>query len=348
MATVMLSIFGGESAKLAIKVNCDASDSFDAIWRNVFEEFEFLAASNSDHLGRRFHGQLRAITSDVPKSKLSPNDVRRSLRLITGLKECVIFIDEFERLKDPEAPELFADTLKMLSDQQVPATIIIVGVADNVQELLSGSRSIERALRQVYMPRMSPDELQEIVHRALALAGMTIQRPALDLITAISHGLPHFTHLIGQGSARATIDDGEVEISNRHVDAALALLVDKTYETIIDEYRTAVFSHRETLYPQVLLAAAMAETDEQGFFAAANLVSPLSRIAGKPYDIPAFSRHLHALAEKDRGPTLQRKGTEHRYRFRFANPLLQPYVLMKGLTEKMISAEDLTGGPEGI
>jgi hypothetical protein len=191
---------------------------------------------------------------------------------------------------------------------------------------------------------MSSRELREIIERALAIARMTIQDEALEVITEISQGLPHFTHLIGQSAARAAIDQGEKEISVRHVDTALSILVDKTYETIIDDYRTAVFSHRETLYPQVLLAAAMAETDEQGFFAAADLVTPLSRIARKPYDIPAFSRHLHALAHKDRGPTLQRKGVEHRFRFRFANPLLQPYVLMKGLTEKLISSRDLLEG----
>jgi Cdc6-like AAA superfamily ATPase len=274
---------------------------------------------------------------------LSPNEVRKALRLITALKECVIFIDEFERLRDQEAAGLFSDTLKMLSDQQVPATVIIVGVADNLQELLRESRSIERALRQVHMPRMSPDELREIVHRGLGLIQMTIENEALDLITSISQGLPHFTHLIAQSATRVAINDGDKEISRRHVDAALAILDDKAYETIIEDYDTAVFSHRETLYPLVLLAAAMAETDEQGFFAAADLVSPLSRVARKPYDIPAFSRHLHALAEDNRGPTLQRKGSEHRYRFRFVNPLLQPYVLMKGLTEKVISAEDLTG-----
>lgn len=342
MATVMISIFEAQGTKLAIKVNCDATDSFDTVWKNVFEEIDF-AASASETLGRKEPGQLKAITAGIDRDRpLSPNDVRKALRLITGIKECVIFIDEFERLRDPEAPQFFSDTLKMLSDQQVPATIIIVGVADNLHELLGTSKSIERNLVQIQMPRMSPDELCEIVNRGLALADMAIDEGAADLIIAISRGLPHFTHLIAQRAARNAIDHRERDITIRHVDAALRVLVDKTYETILEEYGTAVFSHRETLYPQVLLAAAMAETDEQGFFAAADLVRPLSLVARKPYDIPAFSRHLHALATAERGPTLHRKGAEHRYRFRFANPLLQPYVLMKGLNEKLISAEELS------
>lgn len=341
MASVMTSVFGAQGTKIAVKVNCDVTDSYDTVWRKVFDEFDFAAAM-SDEFGRELTGQLKTITSSISReTTLLSNDVGKTLRLITALKECVIFIDEFERLRDRKAMALFADTLKMLSDHQVPATVIIVGVADNIRELLSEHRSIEPALVQVRMPRMSPSEQHEIVRRALEFADMTIQDDALDVITAISQGLPHFTHLIAQSAARTAIDAGEQEISVSHVESALAILVSKTQETILEAYSTAVFSHRETLFPQVLLAAAIAETDAQGFFAAADLVMPLSRIARKPYDIPAFSRHLHAFAQENRGPTLQRKGSEHRYRFRFANPLLQPYVLMRGLADKTISSEEL-------
>jgi Cdc6-like AAA superfamily ATPase len=341
MATVMTMVFAARGTKLAVKVNCDVTDTYDTIWRKVLDEIDFLAQT-SEYSARDVGPALRAATSSVMTSgPLVPNDVRKILRRVTAVKETVIFVDEFERLKDKRSTALFADTLKMLSDQQVAATVILVGVADNIQQLLSEHQSIERALVQIYMPRMAADELREVVRRGLTLAEMTITDEAVDLITAMSRGLPHFTHLIAQGSARTAIDDGENEISIAHVEKALDTLVEKTQETITESYKVATFSNRETLFPQVLLAAAMAETDEQGFFAAADLVMPLSNIARKPYDIPAFSRHLHALAEKNRGPTLQRKGSEHRYRFRFANPLLQPYVLMKGFAEKMVSVEDL-------
>jgi len=51
---------------------------------------------------------------------------------------------------------------------------------------------------------------------------------------------------------------------------------------------------------------------------------------GKPYDIPAFAQHLNDLSESGRGPVLQKKGSTRRFRYRFINPLLQPYVIMKG------------------
>lgn len=347
LATIMTMVLGAGGSKLAVKVNCDATDTYDSLWRKIFDEFDFLASSGQA-LPREASSRLRGIVGSLdPDRALTPDQVRKTLRLMGNIKDSAIFVDEFERLRDRQVTTLFADTLKMMSDQLVPATIIIVGVADNIQELLAEHRSIERALVQIHMPRMSSTELGEIVRRALEQVDMKIEEPALELITSISQGLPHFTHLIAQGAARAAIDDSERSIVEKHVESALSSLVDKTQETIVEAYNTATFSNRETLYPLVLLAAAMAPSDQQGFFAAADLVVPLSTVAKKPYDIPAFSRHLHALSQVNRGPTLQRKGSEHRYRFRFANPMLQPYVLMRGLSDGTISPEDLNESTEG-
>lgn len=93
------------------------------------------------------------------------------------------------------------------------------------------------------------------------------------------------------------------------------------------------------MYPQVLLACAPAGTDELEYFPAGAVRGPMIDIMGKPYDIPAFTQHLNASCDESRGPVFQRTGTARRYRFRFVNPLLQPYVLMKGVSSKMISEE---------
>jgi hypothetical protein len=89
-----------------------------------------------------------------------------------------------------------------------------------------------------------------------------------------------------------------------------------------------------------LLACALAKTDELGYFAAGDIRSPMREIMGKPYEIPAFSKHLHDLS-LTRGPILQRTGVPKRYRFRFANPLMQPFIIMQGLDSGMIDYDRL-------
>jgi hypothetical protein len=69
--------------------------------------------------------------------------------------------------------------------------------------------------------------------------------------------------------------------------------------------------------------------------------SPNGSHTGRPYDIPNFARHLKQLSEKGRGDMLQRVGEARRLRYRFTSPLLCPYILMKGFTDKLLDKDKL-------
>ena len=97
----------------------------------------------------------------------TPHDVRRGLQSLAGGRRVAVFIDEFDRLASNDDRLLFADTIKTLSDELPGATIVLVGVADDVEQLIAEHLSIERALVQIHMPRMSHAELAEVVSRGI-------------------------------------------------------------------------------------------------------------------------------------------------------------------------------------
>ncbi|MCA1846498.1 MAG: ATP-binding protein, partial [Actinobacteria bacterium] len=110
-------------------------------------------------------------------------------------------------------------------------------------------------------------------------------------------------------------------------------------------YHTATRSPRkDTLFGRVLLACALAETDKLGFFSARNVRPPLSKIMGKPIDIPAFARHLNEFAEEKRGRILEKVGDQRRFLFRFRNPLMQPFVVLQGMASGVLDPEELPDG----
>jgi len=86
-----------------------------------------------------------------------------------------------------------------------------------------------------------------------------------------------------------------------------------------------------------------------GYFAAANIRQPMSKIMKKRFDIPAFARHLKDFCEPGRGPILERKGFPRRYRYRFVDPLMEPFIVMKGIKTGLITADildsDFSGKP---
>lgn len=253
-----------------------------------------------------------------------------------------MILDEYDRLPNGSLSRTFADTIKTLSDHSVPATLVLVGVADSVDQFIGEHQSVERALVQVQMPRMSLTELHQVIHNGLSKLGADIKPEALDQIATLSQGLPHYTHLLGLYATRQAIDRGELRVTMEDVRAAVSEAIKSAQQSIVSAYHKATMSARQNnLYAQVLVACALARHDSLGYFQAADVRGPLSLIKAQNFDIPSFARHLNDFCEQARGPVLQKIGVKHRFRFRFVNPLMEPFVIMQGLDTGLVGWNDL-------
>lgn len=318
------------------RVNCDAGDDFASLWRKVFKRITEIESIRQAGFTGEITKRWRPMAERLEKN-VRPDDVADLLTFAGAQAMVIVIIDELDRLSRNGLTGQLADTIKMLSDYSIPATLVLVGVADSVDDLIKEHHSIERALVQVRTPRMSRAELFEIIDRGLRMVEITIGSDAQDFICDLSQGLPHYTHLLALHSGREAIDRLSTNIGLDDVKRAIEKAVTGVQETIENAYHTATISQRRgTLFPQVLLACALANTDSMGTFAPGDVKRPMSELMKRPYDTPAFQRHLHSFCERDRGPVLHRIGGPHRYRFRFVNPLMQPYVIMRGLSEGLI------------
>lgn len=334
LATVISQAFRGQAITISSgTINCDKTMDFAGLWRKVFRE---IPVNTGTQNGIGFQAQSTnsvGTLADYLGPDVTPDDIRH---LLNKLGKTILVIDELDRLENREVTTLLADTIKNLSDHSVPTTLILVGVADSVDALIAEHQSIERALVQIRMPRMTLDELKEIIDKGVANAGMAIEPTAKEKIASLSQGLPHYTHLLALHALQTAVYRGSMTVTSVDVSAAIDNALSKAQQSIISAYHKATSSSRENLYPQVLLACAMAEADSLGYFSAADVRSPMTKIMGREYDTPAFSQHLNAFCDHTRGPILQRTGETRRFRFRFINPLMQPYVIMDGLRRGMI------------
>ena len=183
-----------------------------------------------------------------------------------------------------------------------------------------------------------------IVTHGLSSVKMQIEPSALDEIARLSRGLPHYGHLLGLYSARAALDNRTTCVSDLHVHLATKEAISKTQASIRSDYSKATTtSRREALYKEVLLACPLAETDDIGWFYPRDVRVPLQKVLkrSEPCKIEGYARHLAAFCTPTHGPVLIRDDTSARPRYRFENPLVQPYVLIRGLAECLITAADL-------
>lgn len=312
----------------AILVSCNSSDNYASIWRKVFQEILL----EQRQLG---FAQQAAVTVvgrvDLDASMRDPNDVRLLVRSLPN--PSVIFIDEFDRVPpDSDARRLMADTIKLFSDTNVRSTIVLVGVAESIDELVTEHRSIARNIAQIQVKPMTVEELSEIVQKGFERAGLGCEGGLDRRIAYLSQGYPHYAHLLGLWAGRRAIEAGRLEVTADDLRRAIPDALENASGGVQHEYARAVGSVRkDTLYKEVLLACALAPKDALGRFSATDVREPLRAVTGHDYGTGAYQGHLAKFCEALRGPVLKRTGSRRNYRWQFVNPQLIPYVRLQGM-----------------
>lgn len=254
----------------------------------------------------------------------------------------VIVIDEFDRLRE-EVRKVFADLIKTLSDHGTKATVILIGVGDSVEHLIKEHQSISRALAQVQMPRMDVFEIREIITNRMTQLTMSIAEDALSQISLLAMGLPHYAHLVGLHATRDALDDNLKTISKNNVEAAIRRSIEDAQHSIRTTYFKAIRSaKKDNLFADVLLACALSEMNELGEFSAQDISSQMLRVTGKQYDAPAYAQHLNEFSDGKRCNILIKSGEKRLYRYKFSDPLMQPFVTMQGIIDGKITLDKIS------
>lgn len=304
-----------EEPVTSARINCTTHDDFRSIWTKVFRELRL-----------ELPPEWKGATPD-------PDDIRWALADLRPRR--LIVLDEFDRVEDNEALSLMADTIKALSDHLIPTKVIIVGVADSIDQLIGEHESVQRAVEEVPMPRMSHEEILLIIDKGLEEVDMTADNVARLRISRMAAGLPHYAHLLTLHAAQHAVLDDRDELGPSDVESAIHKSVRR--HSLLREYHVATQSPRpDNLFSRVLAACALADKNDLGYFTARAVREPMKRITGRNYEIAAFAPHLNAFSEIDRGCVLRKEGRDRRFTYRFRNPLLQPFAIFAALADGII------------
>lgn len=332
LANIFHMLIGGPRRSVfPIRKQAGPTDTFVTLWKRVFEDIQ-IDVTNNDGL------PVTANLADQYLGAITPDNIVKELGNFSTNHIPVIILDEFDKLKNARARQLISHTIKSLSDAGVNATIVIVGVADDIDFLIAEHSSVERNLTEIRMPRMSKDEINQILDTRIPKVGMKLHPDARWKIVTLSRGLPTYVHQLGRDAARQAAERRKLLIIEDDVDEAIKILVKQSDQTTNKAYNQAIHSNKKNnLYKQVLLSAAICSTDDDGRFTASNMVEPLSSILNRSVKIANFLGHLNAFCEIDRGPILEKRGGRGAFRYRFREPKMQPYVIMRGIADGGLS-----------
>ena len=125
-------------------------------------------------------------------------------------------------------------------------------------------------------------------------------------------------------------------VDNNDVEIAMSRFVDDTATAFRNAHRVATRTNQKSNLQETLLACALTKCDDEGFFKTTDLVEPLSAIMKDKRRIAHFEKHLRRFSSEDGGNILIKRGGERQQIFRFTDPMMQPYVIIRGVQSGMI------------
>lgn len=313
-----------------VKVTCNREDEFKTLWERAFTELKCAKTTSGQQLDVEHVKIINNIKLQLNDNELvTPALVESLMRQINGYKFLFIF-DEFDNIRTKKIRSSFADLIKSLSDNVENTTIVLVGIGDNVEELIGIHRSLERCLKQVKMPRMSDDEAVSIIDNGMRSLGFTISKNVKDKILGFSSGFPHYIHLLCKHGAKQMIINGKTEFNEAYLQIAIKNGIEDTSELLRSSYQRAIVdSNTDSKWIKVLYACANGKSDSFNCFSTNDVLDEYNKSCKNPIKCSNIRYNLNQLCTKERGEILLKMGTGVNTRYRFINPMMRAFVKLK-------------------
>lgn len=325
--TFHMMFASGMKTVVSIRKAAFPMDTFSSLWRRVFAEME----NDGARISERYPGEI------------TPDDVVRELNAFSLNTLPIIILDEFDKFTDIGGKRLMSRTIKNISDDRSSnATDVLVGVAEDINVLVEERGSISRNITEIKMPRMSQTEMEEVIDQRYPQVELKLAPDARKSIISLARGLPEYVHFLGRDAARSALRDHRLLVNNDDVRHAIEKMMETSDQTSEETYETAVASNKQhNLYKHVLLACALAQADDLGRFRPSDVRPILTDILEREIKIANFFPHMEAFCTPERGSILEKKGSTQAFKYRFREPKMQPYVLMKSVAKGLIPAEKI-------
>lgn len=228
----------------------------------------------------------------------------------------IILIDEFDLIEDKSN---FASLIKSVSNEFIKFGVI--GIADDIHDLVSDHSSIARQIEPVEVGLMIEDELKLIIdHAEKEISNeITFTTSAKKLIITNAKGFPYYVHLLGKEALMIAFERDVNEINVSIIEECI-VKIKQGLSKSIHETNYVLLANSDAREKLLRLIA----TNEENYINTENIYSEYKEL----YNIEKPSKYMNELIENvDEKPALKlvKKG-----KFcRFVDPLFKLYITLR-------------------
>lgn len=132
--------------------------------------------------------------------------------IIPGAESTIVVIDELEELTQEDRNAL-SFLIKQIGDQEFSIRFLLVGIAENVHELIGTHESVPRYITEIPLQPLIAQDLIDIVQNASKKLDISVSNEILYKIASIGNGFPYFAHLIGKSILVEAVNSESSEVT---------------------------------------------------------------------------------------------------------------------------------------
>ncbi|WP_449231678.1 AAA family ATPase [Azospirillum doebereinerae] len=317
-----------QAGYLSLKLTCSAELSFEDIFRHFLKKIPstyYRSGADNPFAARRNFNSFNELLPDGTFSVTELNEVLSGIHATHVL----LILDEYDRVTDEDFRNKLAELFKNLTDSSIPVTLLVVGVAENLDQLLGKHPSIQRSLVPVHLPLMTDQEIGRLIQAGAQNANISFAPDVVQRVAEFVRGLPYYAQLLGLHAARSAVSRGNTVVERPDLAYAVARCLQEAERGIVDSYARALAAERRNELEDALLAAALCPADAYGTFDPADLAGE----GGTPPNHETLEL-LKRLTREDHGAVLAPVVEPGRERYRFRNQMMRQYVLMRQANER--------------
>ncbi len=204
---------------------------------------------------------------------------------------------------------------------------MLVGIAENVDELLLAHESAQRSIVEIRVERLRDSAIREIVDIGMDALGLEIEAPTADQIVAFSARFPYYTHLLCEGAVRALLDRCAdhttlpLRVGPADLAVSIGYAIHHAQRSIIQSYEAAVRSLQGTPRFKYCLYAIASWPQEPVAY------GDICRWVGRLHDAERGQVNVsHQLKRLENIGVIQNVARGY---YAFRNPMLKAYVILK-------------------
>lgn len=311
---------------LISKITCSRNDNFRSIWDKAVRKIK--SSSSVKKIGFTSEEEKFFYELELPNKKhIDSTDIHDIFSEIPNY--VLIIIDEFDSITDEQTKAAMADTLKVLSDNTPNVTVLIIGISDDVSTLIGEHPSLERCIKQIYVPLMTEQEIIDLASNSFAILNLTADESVLQKLADYSSGFPHYAHLLCKYACLQSVENDENVVSNIHLDFAVSESISNSDHSIKEAYKMAVSSYSDrNQFEDVIFASILAEREDKSF-SPDDVLEKFIQLTKKETKKESLYYNLGMLCKPERGIILQKVGTSKNRKYKFSNPLMKAYVKLQ-------------------